>query len=130
MFLDGKTEATHVGLLRERFEEQVEHTVSLYSYGDPEIKKGIVAVAAGGGLDVDVLTEVAKEGVNTFVTGIGIKNEISGKAHELAEKHGINVLAGTHYSTEKFACMAMCGYFRRFGLPVEFIKDDPLLEDL
>jgi hypothetical protein len=39
-------------------------------------------------------------------------------------------LGGTHYSTEKFACMAMTKYFEKLGLPSEFIEDAPGLADL
>jgi hypothetical protein len=41
------------------------------------------------------------------------------------------LLGGTHYSTEKFACQAMCDYFGKIGIiSTEFILDTPMLEDL
>jgi len=52
------------------------------------------------------------------------------KAHEFAEKHKVNLLGGTHYSTEKFACIAMIDYFKKIGLSAEFIKDEPVMEDM
>ena len=65
-----------------------------------------------------------------FVTGIAVKNEHSKKAHEFAEEHRINILGGTHYSTERFACIAMVDYFRKLGLSSEFIEGKPVMEDM
>ncbi len=72
----------------------------------------------------------AESEVNVLVTGITTKNEYSKKAHDLAEKHRINVLGGTHYSTEKFACISMVDYFNKMDLPSEFIEDRPVMEDM
>ncbi|MFZ3085926.1 MAG: Nif3-like dinuclear metal center hexameric protein [Candidatus Hydromicrobium sp.] len=126
----GKTDLTTIQDLRKRFEEAVGHNVSLYNYGNGKIKDRTVAVIAGGGNDVDMLKEIAKAGVNTFVTGITVKNDHSRKAHDFAEKHKINILGGTHYSTERFACIKMCNYFKKIGLPSEFIEDKPVMEDM
>ena len=63
--------------LRKKFQEAVGHEVSLYNYGESEIKNRIVAVIAGGGNDVDMLKDIAKAGVNTFVTGVTAKNDYS-----------------------------------------------------
>jgi len=125
----GKTNIETVKELRERFEDIVGHKVGLYNYGDDKIKDGTVAVVAGGGLD-ETIEEIAKNKVNAFITGIAVKNEHSQESHNYAQKHGINILGGTHYSTEKFACIAMCDYFKKVGLPSEFIKDKPILEDI
>jgi putative NIF3 family GTP cyclohydrolase 1 type 2 len=89
-----------------------------------------VAVVAGGGADVWVLEELPGEEVNTLVTGTTTRNARTEDAHRFAEKHRISILGGTHYSTEKPACQAMCGYFRNLGLACEFIDDQPVLEDL
>lgn len=126
----GKTDLTTIQDLRKRFEEAVGHNVSLYNYGNGKIKDRTVAVIAGGGNDVDMLKEIAKAGVNTFVTGITVKNDHSRKAHDFAEKHKINILGGTHYSTERFACIKMCNYFKKIRLPSEFIEDKPVMEDM
>ena len=85
---------------------------------------------AGDGNDVDMLEEITQAGVNTFVTGITVKNNHSKKAHEFAEKYRINILGGTHYSTERFACISMVDYFKKMGLPSEFIEDKPVMEDI
>lgn len=126
-----KTSIKTVQELHSVFEKAISHKASLYNYGDSEIKDGLVAVAAGGGNDVEVcLKEIAKEGINTFVTGITALNSHSQKAHDFDKENKINVLGGTHYSTEKFACIKMCDYFRKQGLPSEFIPDSPVMEDL
>lgn len=126
----GEGDFAKVQDLREKFQETVGHEVSLYDYGDSEIRNGIVAVVAGGGNDADILKEATKEGVNTFVTGISAKTDHSKEAHEFAKEHGINILGGTHYSTERFACIAMTDYFGKKGLSSEFIEDKPVMEDL
>ncbi len=126
----GKTEFLTIQELREKFESVVEHKIALYQNDIDEIKDKIVAIIAGGGNDINMLNEVAKEGVNTFVTGISILNDHSKAAHDYAKENKINILGGTHYSTEKFACIAMCDYFKKIGLPCEFIEDKPVLEDI
>lgn len=126
----GETDLQTVQDLRKRFGKIVGHEISLYDYGCDEIKDKTIAIIAGGGNNVDMLEEIVKAGVNTFVTGITVKNEHSRKAHEFAEEHKINVLGGTHYSTEKFACIAMCDYFRKMGLPSEFVEGKPVMEDM
>lgn len=113
--------------LRERYSEEVGHETSLYSYGSEKIQK--VAVVAGGGNDVEFLTLMAKEGVDAFVTGITVKNDHSAKAHEFAKDNKISLLGGTHYSSEKFACIAMCDYFKKLGLDAEFVSETPKHED-
>ena len=57
-------------------------------------------------------------------------NEYSRETHEFEKENGINLLGGTHYSSEKFAPMKMCQYFNKLGLPSEFIDDKPDLYDL
>lgn len=126
----GTSDCATVQDLKNKFQETVNHSVRLYPYGDHEIKDGAVAIVAGGGNDVETLEEISDAGINTLVTGITFKNEFSSKAHAYAEKQGINVLGGTHYSTEKFACMSMVDYFVQIGLPCEFIEDEPVMEDI
>lgn len=125
----GKTELVTIQDLKKAFEKAVGHQVSLYNYGDDKIKEGIVAVVAGGGLD-ETIEEIAQNNVNILITGISAKNNHSKKSHEFAEKHKINILGGTHYSTEKFACISMCKYFEKLGLSSEFIEDQPVMEDM
>jgi putative NIF3 family GTP cyclohydrolase 1 type 2 len=125
-----RTDIATVHDLRKTFEAAINHTVSLYQYGDDAIRGGTVAVVAGGGNNVEMLKDISSAGVNTFVTGVTVKNAFSRPAHAYAEQHGINVLGGTHYSTEKFACQAMVAYFGHLGVSSEFIEDVPMMEDL
>ena len=46
------------------------------------------------------------------------------------ENYILNLIGGTHYSSEKFACMAVCEYFSKLGLQAEFVEDIPCFEDL
>ncbi len=57
-------------------------------------------------------------------------NNFSQEVHNFEKENKINVLGGTHYSTEKFACQEMCNYFKKQGLPAEFIPEKPVLEDM
>ena len=43
--------------------------------------------------------------------------------HRLARDHGVNVIGATHYSTEKFACMATTGYFAKAGVRLNSWRD-------
>ena len=74
--------------------------------------------------------EPGRTGIHTFVTGITARNEHSQAAHDLARRHRINLIGLTHYSSEKFACIALCEYFARLGLPCSFLPDEPVLEDM
>ncbi|MDD5622573.1 MAG: Nif3-like dinuclear metal center hexameric protein [Actinomycetota bacterium] len=125
----GKTKYVTVQQLKGKFQEAVRHGVSLYNYGNIEISKGIVAVVAGGGLE-ETIEEIAQNNVNVLITGITAVSDYSRQAHRFAEEHKINILGGTHYSTEKFACVAMIDYFKKMGLPSEFIEDKPVMEDM
>jgi putative NIF3 family GTP cyclohydrolase 1 type 2 len=90
----------------------------------------VVAVAAGGGNIADLHEQIARDGVNLLVTGVTVEAPFSQKAHDTAREKKINLLGGTHYSTEKPACQAMCGYFQKLGLPAEFIEGKPGMLDL
>ena len=135
----GKTKCQTVSELQNKYSEAVGHETRFYQYGDNEINNGVVAVVAGGGNQTFVLQEllenntvyfVQSTSINTFVTGITLKNDVSTEAHEFAKKNRINIFGGTHYSSEKFACIAMCKYFEKLGLPAEFIDDEPCIEDM
>lgn len=71
--------------------------------------------------------------INTFITGITAINDDyqpSVDAHQNAQKFKINIIGGTHYSTEKFACLKMREYFERYGLACEFIDEEPCFDDM
>lgn len=127
----GRTELKTVKELVDKVDSVVNHKVKLWKYGSDEIKDGKVAlIAGGGGSDVKALKEIDRLGINAFVTGVTILNEHSREAHDFAREKKINLIGATHYSTEKFACIAMCDYFKKLGLPCEFIEDKPVLEDI
>lgn len=125
----GKTDCKTVSELKQKFAKAVGHDVKLYLYGEDEIVGGNVAVVAGGGLDV-IDAELLAEDVTVMVTGITARSAHTEMHHKFAEEHKINILGGTHYSTETFACIAMVDYFKKLGLPAEFVPDEPTMEDM
>ncbi len=126
----GETNLKTVVNLRDEFKKILNHSASLYNYGNNEIKTNKVAIVAGGGNNVEILEEVLSEGINTFITGITSKNEHSKMAHDFALKNRINILGGTHYSTEKFACISMIDYFTKIGVSAKYLDDEPVIEDM
>ncbi|OLS12687.1 MAG: hypothetical protein RBG13Loki_3700 [Promethearchaeota archaeon CR_4] len=126
----GTAEDATIGELKIKLENAVGHSASHYPYSDEIIRGRKIAVIAGGGFEVEMLEEIAINQVNAFITGITATTPYSRNAHEFAKKHNINLLGATHYSTEKFACIAMCDYFEKLKLPARFICDDPVLEDM
>jgi putative NIF3 family GTP cyclohydrolase 1 type 2 len=126
----GKTKCKTVHELQRKYSEAVGHETKLYQYGDVAIPGNRVAVCAGGGNQDFVVHELVQNGIKALITGITLKNELSAEIHELERNNRINVFGGTHYSSEKFACIAMCNYFSKLGLPAEFIEDEPCYEDM
>lgn len=128
----GQTELETVSELAEKTRTAVGHAVKVFNYGSDEINNQEVAVVAGGGNDVEIITEIAQKGINTYVTGVAAETSYppSIEFHKFAKENKINVISATHYSTEKFACMAMCQYFEKLGLPCEFLSDVPDMFDL
>ena len=116
--------------LHQHFTRVAGHRTGIYSYGEHEIERNIVAVVAGAGATLDILNYLQREGINTLITGISALNDFTEKSHRFAQNHGINILGSTHYTTEKYACIAMCDYFKKLGLPGEFIPEEPELEKL
>jgi len=112
------------------YAEAVGHEVKLYNYGSNAIAWEKIALVAGGGMDTEMLKEIAAEGINTLVTGVTVLNDFSKERHDFAKEHGINIIGGTHYSSEKYACIAMCDYFETLELKAEFIADEPCMADL
>ncbi len=109
------------------------HEVKLRNYGSEKIKDGLIAIAAGGGSYPFVAKELVDLGISIYLTGF-IRPmpsfEPTMEFHRIVEENKINVIGATHYSTEKFACLAMVEYFRKLGLASEFIEGKFYLEDL
>jgi putative NIF3 family GTP cyclohydrolase 1 type 2 len=111
----------------------VGHKVKVWRYGSEDIKDSQVAVVAGGGSEPDVARDIAEAGLNMYVTGVTRMVESYEPSiifHDLCQENAINVVGATHYSTEKFACIALVDYFTKLGLASEFIEDKPSLDDL
>lgn len=126
----GKTKCKDIEELHSKFSNVLGHDTKLYLYGDKDIKDRKVAIVAGGGNNKDTIYEMIENNINVLITGISINNESYSVVHDLEQKNCINVLGGTHYSTEKFACQKMCTYFENLGLPSSFIEGEPVYEDM
>ena len=128
----GKTECKSIFELSALVKEAVGHLLKIWVNGPPQIANGNVALVAGGGNYPEIVEELAETDVKTYITGVTIQNpdyEPSLRFHEICQEHKINVIAATHYSTEKFACIAVQKFFQDLGLPSEFLEDDPSFED-
>jgi putative NIF3 family GTP cyclohydrolase 1 type 2 len=109
------------------------HEIKLIQNGDDIIRDGRVAVAAGGGSVDFVARELVELGINMYVTGCTRRVptlESVTEFHRITKEEKINVIGATHYTTEKFACIAMVEYFEKLGLPAEFIEGKYFMEDL
>ena len=128
----GKTDCKNISEMAKRFEKAVGHKVKVWKYGTDEIRGGKIAVVAGGGCDAEILSEISQLGISTFLTGVTFHNdyEPSIEAHKIAKENKINMIGGTHYSTEKFACIKMTEYFEKMGISAEFLQDDPDMGDI
>jgi len=125
----GSCDIDNIKEIKKRFDKVLGHKTKLYNYGPEKLKEHKVAVVAGGGNDLETLKEMPKN-CNLLITGITVKNAHSKEAHDYLKEKKINLLGGTHYSTEKFACIAMVDYFKKQGLPSEFIAGVPVMEDI
>jgi putative NIF3 family GTP cyclohydrolase 1 type 2 len=126
----GKTKCKTAEELHNKLSQVLGHKASLYLYGDCNIKDGRIAIVAGGGNNKATVSEMIENNVNVLITGISVNNASYSEVHKYEQKSGINVLGGTHYSTEKFACQKMCTYFEKLGLVSTFIKGEPVYEDM
>lgn len=125
----GKTDKKTVDELNERVSNVLGHHSKLYNYGDNRIRNGKVALITGGGLDKNFLEEVIEQDINTFITGVTNK-ELLREAHEFAKENELNIIGGSHYSTEKFACIEMVEYFNDKGIDAVFLSDGYIEEDM
>lgn len=126
----GTVDCMSIGELHKQFSEVMGHKTSLYQYGNENIQGERLAVCPGGGNTPFVINEMLSNDIRILITGVTIINDYSKETHKLEKENGINVLGGTHYSSEKFAPMKMCKYFEDLGLPSEFVDDEPNLYDL
>ncbi|MHC4205317.1 MAG: Nif3-like dinuclear metal center hexameric protein [Planctomycetota bacterium] len=111
----------------------IRHEIKVRQYGDEIIERKTVGIAGGGGCFDFVANELAALGINTYLTGCTKPMpsfEPNMEFHRIARENRINIVGATHYSTEKFACMAMVEYFAGLGIEAEFIEGTPRMEDL
>ncbi len=109
------------------------HDIKVRQHGNEKIKNKTVAVAAGGGCIDFVARELVALGINTFLTGLTKPMpafEPGMEFHRIAKENKINLVGATHYSTEKYACIAMVDYFKSLGMEAEYIEGTPCMEDL
>jgi dinuclear metal center YbgI/SA1388 family protein len=82
--------------------------------GGPEICRKVGVISGGAGSD---LASIAKEGVDTLITGEGPH-----WTYALAEDLGVNVFYGGHYATETFGVRAFSEHLaQKFGLESVFL---------
>lgn len=98
----------------------------------PRNEAGRVAVVAGGGADVDILQASIDRGCQTYVTGNAATNcrldwiqEKVRAFRQLADQADVALIDAMHYGMEKPPQLAMISWFRRLGLPAEFVPDGP-----
>ncbi len=112
-------------------EKTLGHHVKYYDYSEGRVKNGRIAIMAGGAKSNSIYKEMRDKGICVFITGVTTKNAPWMKEnHEQAKKYGVSIIGGTHLSTEKFAPMAMQGFFEKLGIPCEFIDESPVMEDM
>jgi putative NIF3 family GTP cyclohydrolase 1 type 2 len=98
----------------------------------PREEGGRVAVVAGGGAQREILEASLERECRTYVTGNAatrcrlefVQEEVRSFLAR-AQETGVAVVDGTHYGTEKPPQLAMVGWFRKRGLPAEFVPDGP-----
>ena len=99
--------------LARRLEQSLGGPVKLIASG-PAITGTIGVITGGAGSE---LYAVAREGVDTFITG-----EAPHWAAVAAEELGLNLFLGGHYATETFGVKALAEHLsERFRIPWEFI---------
>ena len=82
---------------------------------------GVVAIASGGAPYTTFVQEAAARGADTYVTG-----EITMYTRMYAKERKINLVAGSHYSTETFGVRALAQLVEsRFGISWTFVPESP-----
>jgi dinuclear metal center YbgI/SA1388 family protein len=99
--------------LARKLEHSLGGPVKVFAAG-PEQTQTIALITGGAGSEIYA---VAREGIDTFVTG-----EAPHWAGVAAEELGVNLLLGGHYATETFGVKALAAHLSdRFDLPWEFL---------
>lgn len=119
------------GQVLQKAEEMTGHPCRLYRYGEERLSDGKIALIAGGAEGVEIYEFLRKSDVKLLLTGVGAKDaDWFAPSHAAAEQSGVSILSSGHYSSESFALMEICRFFRERGLDAEFLAETPLLQDL
>lgn len=126
-----KSDFKNIIELKYEIEKLFNHEISFHDYGDRELINGKVAIMAGCAKKTDIYEYLKNREVNTLITGV-TNPAISWvpPIHQEARINRINILGGTHYSTEKFALKALVKFFEEIGIIAEFIEEMPNLLDI
>jgi putative NIF3 family GTP cyclohydrolase 1 type 2 len=118
--------------LAEAFRAYLGPEIKVHVISRPRCEAGRVAVVAGGGADVDILRASIDRGCQTYVTGNAATNcrldwvqEKVREFRQLAEEADVALIDAMHYGMEKPPQLEMVSWFRRLGLPGEFVPDGP-----
>jgi putative NIF3 family GTP cyclohydrolase 1 type 2 len=118
--------------LAEAFRAFLGPEIKVHVITRPRYEAGRVAVVAGGGADVDILGASIERGCQTYVTGNAATNvrldwvqEKVRAFRELAEEAEVALIDAMHYGMEKPPQLEMVEWFRRLGVPAEFVPDGP-----
>lgn len=107
------------------------HPVKIYPYGDDELPGGRMALMGGGASNPAVYEELRQRGIKVFFTGMTtLQVPWIARIHEAARAAEVTLIGGCHYSTEKYAPMAMVKFFEGLGLEAEFIEETPHLNEM
>ncbi len=105
-------------------------TVDLFDNGG---KEELVAVVAGGGDQTKILKAAIERGCSTYITGTVVhrwNREAVQKGnqdfHQLARTARVNLIGGTHYTTEKWAVQDIALFLQGKGIRACFIEDPEL----
>jgi putative NIF3 family GTP cyclohydrolase 1 type 2 len=118
--------------LAEAFRAFLGPEIKVHVITRPRYEAGRVAVVAGGGADVDILSASIERGCQTYVTGNAATNirldwvqEKVRAFRAVAEEAEVALIDAMHYGMEKPPQLEMVEWFRRLGLPAEFVPDGP-----
>lgn len=120
-----------VAELAEAIRRELGHDVKIYPYGDDKLPGGRMALMGGGASNPAIYAELRRKGINVFFTGMTTP-EVTwiARIHEAARAAGVTLIGGCHYSTEKYAPMAMVKFFEGMGMEAEFIEETPHLNEM